>query len=107
LLFRFRSPVVAMLVIKIDKNVPMKPISREKNKNNEVRNQQRQVESVDLIEPLKCLIEEVLPYVRHDPAGCGKYSEDVTCDVRTVQRGTPHSGVTTINHYCTRRIISA
>ena len=47
----------------------MHAVRCQENKNNEVRDQQRHVESIGLIDPLECLIEEVLANVAANAAG--------------------------------------
>ncbi len=60
---RLSGLFVLVFVIKIDQPVAVRAVGRQNNQHNEIRNQQRQVEGVDLVEPLECLVQKVLPDV--------------------------------------------
>ena len=57
---RFCRLPLFVLVIKVDHPVAVRAVSRQNDQNDEVGNQQRQVEGINLVEPLKCLVEEML-----------------------------------------------
>ena len=57
----FGRLVLFVLVIKIDQPVPVPAVGRQDDEDDEIGNQQRQVERVDLIEPLECLVQEMMP----------------------------------------------
>ena len=57
---RFGRLVFLVLVIKIDQPVAMAAIGREDDQNDEVRDQQRQIKGIDLVEALESLVKKVL-----------------------------------------------
>src|SRR5271165_3920464 len=59
----FRSLVFFMLVIKVDHPIAVGSVSSQYGQDDEVRNQQRQVEGIDLIETLKSLVQKMLAKV--------------------------------------------
>ena len=56
----FGGVVLAVLVIEIDEDVAVHAIPRQQNEHNEIRNQQREIESVRLVEPAKCCVQKML-----------------------------------------------
>ena len=47
----------------------MHPVTSQQNQNNEIRNEQRQIEAIDVVKALKGLIEEVLAEILPDALG--------------------------------------
>src|ERR1700722_8011116 len=63
-----------MLVIKINQDVAVHAVRRQQNQHNEIRNQQRQIKPVGVIQALKSFIQKVLAHVlpdalRGEPSG--------------------------------------
>ena len=59
--------VLAVLVIEIDELVAVHSVKRQQDQHDEVRNQQRQVKGVGLIEALESRVEEMRPQVMAKP----------------------------------------
>src|ERR1035438_3866182 len=57
---RFRSFILFVLVIKIDHPVAVRAIGGQYGQDDEIRNQQCQIEGVDLVETLKSLVEKMV-----------------------------------------------
>ena len=72
---RIGGPVLLVLVIKVDQHVAMQAIRRQQNQHNEIRNQQRHIESVGLVKPLKGFIQKMLADVLPNTSARQKQSE--------------------------------
>ena len=64
---RLCSAVLSVLVIQVDQDVAMHPVRRQKNQHDEVRNQERDIKCVRVIEALKRPIEKMLLDIRTNP----------------------------------------
>ncbi len=64
---RFGRAILLVLVIEINQDVAMRAIRRQQDQHDEIRNQQRRVEGVGVIEALKSLVEKMLANVLPDP----------------------------------------
>ena len=78
MLRRFGGAVFLVLVIKINQHIAMHAIPRQQDQHNEIRNQQRHIKGVGLIQAFKRGIEEMLANVwpnalrRRKSGNCGE-----------------------------------
>src|ERR1017187_6141095 len=105
----FRRLVLFVLVIKIDQPVAVSSVCRQNNQHDEIGNQQRQVERVDLVETLKSLVQKVLAQI--GPKAFGGKDQDHS------QRGRSGHQIHELNRtvkqrereqteYCTGSVVS-
>src|SRR5579871_1846830 len=66
---RLRRSLLPVLVIEINEDVPVHSVSRQQDQHDKVWDQQREIEPVDVIQPFKSRIEEMLPDVRTNSFG--------------------------------------
>ena len=65
---RVGRAVFPMLVIEIHQDIAMRSVTSQQNQHNEIRDQQRNVERVGVVESAKRRVEKMLADVRHDAA---------------------------------------
>ena len=65
--FRLGDLVLAVLVVEIDQLIAMHSVKRQRDQHDEVRNQQRQIEGVRLIQTFERGVEEVRLQVMAKP----------------------------------------
>jgi len=74
-----------VLVIEINQDVAMRAIRRQQDQYDEIRNQQRRIKGVRVIQALKSLIEKMLTNVLPDPFRGDEGSESAKRDGDAVQ----------------------
>src|ERR1700734_3588509 len=62
-----------MLVIQVDEDVSMHPVAGKQDEDNEIGDQQREIETVDVVETAKGRVEKMLADVRTDAFGSARY----------------------------------
>src|ERR1700732_794613 len=65
----FRRLVLFVLVIKIDHPVALRTVRRQDDQDDEIGNQKRQIKGIDLVEPLKSLVQKMLAKVGYQALG--------------------------------------
>ena len=99
--FRFRDLVLAVLVIKIDQLIAMHSVERQRDQHDEVRNQQRHVEGVGVIEPFERGVEEVRLQIMAKPVRfhqCTSQSAENDVQKRTPYKPRNRSSNTADDH---------
>ena len=64
-----------MLVVQIHQDVAVRPVTGQQNEDDEIRNQQRDVEGIRVIDPTKGGIQKMLADVGPNPLGPCQVSE--------------------------------
>ena len=80
---RFRGAIVSVLVIQIHQNVAVHPVTGQQDQHNEIRDQQRSIECIGVIEPLKSLIQQMLAEIvpnalRGGPCGQRRRRDEIS-----------------------------
>jgi hypothetical protein len=60
---RIGRAIVFMLVVEVHQHVTVHAVGGQENQNNEIRDQQRHVKRIGVIQPLECGVEKMLPDV--------------------------------------------
>jgi hypothetical protein len=64
-----------MLVVKVNQNVAVHPVTSQQDEHDKIGNQQRAIECVGVVEALKSFVQQVLAEIRSDAARTGIRSE--------------------------------
>ena len=78
--WRISGAILFVLVVEVEESVAVHTVRRQQHEHHEIGDQQRQVESVGVVEALKSSVKEVLAGVLPDAAWCGQ--SDHGCKVR-------------------------